>query len=275
MRGIPLPLAASLLLLLGLLPVARADLDVNTVVGRVTLDGEPAAEGTMVTVHDIATGHRQTTPVDGPMIPFFLKGEGRYDTGDVPAFNTGDEVVVTIGGAQGSSRAYPKAGTTTVNLVAISTSPPRISAIPEQRGLEDVPWTLDLAPYVRDQDTPPARDDVGVDVLGHQGGVHPVPAGGQAGHGQCGRRVAATLGSDVDLRITHANPDVHLREAQRCVAPHVLLGDLAKRQPLGGLGDGGLLQHLQVHTHLVVHHVATVHDDVHATERTGAEPPPE
>jgi len=153
--------AATCLLLLVILswatPFARGDLDVNTVVGIITLDGAPAPAGTLVTVRDISNGHMATTSIDGSLIPFFLLGEGRYDTGNVPAFNTGDEVEVRVAGARGYSRARLKAGTTTVNLAATSNNPPRINPVPEQRGLEDVGWTLDLTPYIKDQDTSPSR----------------------------------------------------------------------------------------------------------------------
>ncbi len=133
-----------------------ADLDVNAVAGTASIDGSPAAGGTQVQVYDASTGSSVTTAVDGPNIPPFLKGQGRFDTGDVPQFNTGDSVAVSIleSGVGGQATATLVAGTTTVNVNGKRTQPPSVAPIPVQRGLEDVAWQLNLDPYLSDPDTP-------------------------------------------------------------------------------------------------------------------------
>ncbi len=143
-----------ILIILFLIPSVPADLDVNAVAGVATIDGAPAPAGTQIMVYDSTTGFSVTTAVDGPNIPPFQKGAGRFDTGDVPQFNTGDRVVVSIVGASGQATATLVAGTTIVNVNGQTPRPPSLAAIPPQRGLEDVAWQLDLDPYLSDPDTP-------------------------------------------------------------------------------------------------------------------------
>ncbi len=166
----------SLIVLAILLTAAgvHADLDINAVAGVVEIDGEPASAGTSIMVRDLNTGATATTPVDGSSIPSFLKGQGRYDTGDVPGFNTGDTVVVSVSetGIKGEASAVLVAGTTTINLEARRERSPSIGNIPDQEGFEDVAWELDLDPYISDPDTPKSKLDVGVqsgytEVKGH------------------------------------------------------------------------------------------------------------
>jgi len=138
------------------LNIAWADLDVNAVSGVIKIDGSPAPAGTSVRVLDRTSGKSVTTSVDGPNVPPFQRGAGRYDTGDVPAFSTGDRVVVSVNEATiyGETSKTLSAGTTTVNLNANTDSPPSVSSIPKQHGYEDVAWELDLEPYISDPDTP-------------------------------------------------------------------------------------------------------------------------
>ena len=133
-----------------------ADLDVNAVAGTANIDGSPAGAGTQIQVSDASTASSVTTVVDGPNIPPFLKGQGRFDTGDVPQFNTGDVVTVSIlgSGVVGQATATLAAGTTTVNVNAQSARPPSVAAIPIQHGFEDVAWQLNLDPFLSDPDTP-------------------------------------------------------------------------------------------------------------------------
>jgi hypothetical protein len=83
-------------------------------------------------------------------------------------------VTVSVGesGIKGEASGQLTAGTTTVNLEAMTERRPRISTIPEQRGEEDRPWQLDLDPYISDPDTPNNRLEVTVhnshvEVHGH------------------------------------------------------------------------------------------------------------
>ncbi len=167
-------LAVTMAAVLVLVPQVCADLDINAVAGQVKIDGSYAASGTNIRVRDTSNGATVTTQVDGPNIPTFLRGEGRYDTGDVPAFNTGDWVIVSVdeSGIKGEESKQLSAGTTTVNLEATTERRPRISSIPRQRGEEDRPWQLDLDPYISDPDTPKNQLEVTVhnsyvDVDGH------------------------------------------------------------------------------------------------------------
>jgi cell division protein FtsB len=137
------------------LHAARADLDVNAVAGVVKIDGSPAPAGTSIRILDTSNGQSVTTSVDSSNVPPFQRGEGRYDTGDVPAFSTGDRVVVSVseGTVYGDSSKTLSAGTTTVNLNANRDNPPSMSRVPDQEGYEDEPWELDLDPYISDPDT--------------------------------------------------------------------------------------------------------------------------
>ena len=54
----------------------------------------------------------------------------------------------------GQASAVLQAGTTTVNLNANRNQPPSIGPIPEQFGVEDEPWELNLDPHLSDPDTP-------------------------------------------------------------------------------------------------------------------------
>ncbi len=73
-----------------------ADLDVNAIAGRVTIDAMPAPSGTPILVHLPSRGLAFTTFVDGPNVPPFMYGQGMYDTGDVPELETGDLVKITL-----------------------------------------------------------------------------------------------------------------------------------------------------------------------------------
>ena len=69
-------------------------------------------------ITDLWTGTSITTQVDGPNVPPFLHGLGRFDTGDVPSFNTGDRIVIAIASPlyAGSENAKLRGGTTWVNI---------------------------------------------------------------------------------------------------------------------------------------------------------------
>ncbi len=136
------------------LAAAWGDLDVNTVSGRALVDGAPCSGGTVVIVRDLTTGNSVETLVDGRNIPPFLIGQGLYDTGDVPGFNTGDQVSVSIKGFAGAALGWLNSGTTIIDISVRSARPPGISPLPDQWGVEDVPWSIDLGGYVSDPDTP-------------------------------------------------------------------------------------------------------------------------
>jgi len=95
-----------------------ADFDVNAVVGILTVGGVPAAQGSLVRILDHDNGFTFVTDVDGQYVPPFLKGQGRYDTGDVPAFSTGDRVTVFLidSGEEASVSITLQGGTNMVNL---------------------------------------------------------------------------------------------------------------------------------------------------------------
>ena len=133
---------------------AFADLDVNAVAGIATIGGQPAPAGKTIVVR--TSGYTTTTKVDGPNIPPFQRGEGRFDTGDVPQFNTGDTATVSFydQGINGQTSKTLQAGTTSLNLNGEVDKSPSISGVPDQSGDEDVPWDLDLDPYISDPDTP-------------------------------------------------------------------------------------------------------------------------
>ena len=115
-----------------------------------------APAGTVIRVQDTTTGHVTSTTVDGPNIPPFQRGQGRFDTGDVPQFNTGDNVIVAFGAYDitGQVQATLVAGTTAVSLSGTRNHAPSVGAMPAQSGTEDVAWELDLDPYIYDPDTP-------------------------------------------------------------------------------------------------------------------------
>lgn len=77
-------------------PCCFADFDVNAAAGIVSIDGSPAPGGTLVVVCNYGSNFTYTTMVDGKNIPPFLKGEGRYDTGDVPELSTGDRIEISL-----------------------------------------------------------------------------------------------------------------------------------------------------------------------------------
>jgi len=154
--GLKLSITSALLALMFLPTPVWSDLDVNAVAGTVLIDGSPAPIGTIVVVNDVTVGYSMTTRVDGSNVPPFERGQGKFDTGDVPQFNTGDLVIVSVQDSYvtGSTSARLSAGTTSVMLRASKNLPPVIADIPEQTGLEDCPWELDLDSYISDPDTP-------------------------------------------------------------------------------------------------------------------------
>ena len=154
----------ALILALSALPSVLADLDVNAVAGVATIGGSPAPGGTVIRIRDTTTGHTASSTVDGPNIPPFQRGQGRFDTGDVPQFNTGDIVVVSFGAYDitGQVQKTLAAGTTTVSLSGSRNQAPSIGAIPPQSGVEDVSWQLDLDPYLFDPDTPKSALEIQV-----------------------------------------------------------------------------------------------------------------
>ena len=132
-----------------------ADFDINSVEGRVRIDGKPAPAGTGLAVR-CASGVTVYCDVDGPNVAPWEKGQGMYRTADVPQFNTGERIWITPTGLQltGSETAILVAGTTVVDLEAKTNMPPVVFPIPRQSGLESRPWVLDLSAYVSDPDTP-------------------------------------------------------------------------------------------------------------------------
>jgi hypothetical protein len=110
---------SSLVVALFLLPVCAADMDVNAVAGSLLIDGVPAPAGTTLTLID-SEGFSQETFVDGEYVPPFLAGMGRFDTGDVPFLETGEEVTIEVEGVAGFFQVKLLAGTTKLSLVAIS-----------------------------------------------------------------------------------------------------------------------------------------------------------
>ena len=154
--GLKASIASALLVLVFLPTPVWSDLDVNAVAGTVLIDGSPAPSGTIVLVNDITVGYSVTTRVDGSNVPPFERGQGKFDTGDVPQFNTGDLVIVSVQDSYvtGSTSARLSAGTTSVTVRVSRNLPPVIADIPEQTGLEDCPWELDLDIYISDPDTP-------------------------------------------------------------------------------------------------------------------------
>ncbi len=139
-----------------MVPLVAADFDVNSVAGTAMLDGAPAPAGTLVRVMDLANGHMVTTSVDGPNVPPFMRGQGRYETGDVSYFNTGETVEVSFADPEvyGTSVGVLRSGTTNIDLQGARNQAPLIDTIPQQRGVEDVSWTLDLSPYIWDPNDP-------------------------------------------------------------------------------------------------------------------------
>jgi len=137
-----------------------ADLDVNAVAGIASIGGLPAPAGKTIVVR--TNSYTTTTKVDGPNIPPFQRGVGRFDTGDVPQFNTGDTVTVSFQdpGINGQTSKTLQAGTTSVNLEGDVQKPPSINGVPDQYGTEDVPWDLDLDPFISDPDTPKSSLDI-------------------------------------------------------------------------------------------------------------------
>ncbi len=93
-----------------------ADFDVNAVAGNVTVDANPAPSGMVINITDLSRQEWVTVLIDGPDVPPFLRGQGRFDTGDVPIFDTGDEVMVNSPGLAGSARVILAGGTTFVCL---------------------------------------------------------------------------------------------------------------------------------------------------------------
>jgi len=100
-----------------------ADFDVNAVAGTVMIDGSPAPSGTIVNIARI-DGVSAAVPVDGPEVPPFLWGRGRFDTGDLPALDTGDSVVIEVraGGLSARVAVELQAGTTNVELLILGGS---------------------------------------------------------------------------------------------------------------------------------------------------------
>lgn len=108
------------------MPTAWADFDVNAIAGQVLLDEEAAPSGTLINVTDTTKGFGVIVPVDGSNLPPFAWGAGRYDTGDIPQFDSGDSVIVQ--GADpshvGAESAVLVGGTTIVNLSLTSVDSP-------------------------------------------------------------------------------------------------------------------------------------------------------
>jgi len=112
-----LPFLGLLALAIFIWPCCYADFDVNAVVGVVTVGGVPASRGSLLGILDHENGFTFITDVDGENVPPFLKGQGRYDTGDVSAFSTGDTVTVfLVGMEEGSVSITLQGGTNVVNL---------------------------------------------------------------------------------------------------------------------------------------------------------------
>ena len=104
--------------------MAWADFDVNAIAGRVLLDGEAAPSGTMINITNEDKGISVLAAVDGPNLPPFVWGMGRYDTGDIPQFDSGDTVAIGgIHGQLGTASATLVGGTTMVNLSLTTVRP--------------------------------------------------------------------------------------------------------------------------------------------------------
>jgi hypothetical protein len=98
--------------------VAFADFDINAVTGFVLIDGKPAPGGFELNISDESSDAWVTTRVDGPYLPPIVRGQGRFDTSDVPAFNTGDIIIIRPleQGYEGSAVTLLDGGTTRLNL---------------------------------------------------------------------------------------------------------------------------------------------------------------
>jgi hypothetical protein len=100
------------------MPCGWSDFDVNAVEGFVMVDGECAPGGFRLNLSVPSRGVWTTVTVDGPFLPPFVMGQGRYDTGDIPAFETGDLLLIAPvdDGYRGSAEGVLRGGTTPLNL---------------------------------------------------------------------------------------------------------------------------------------------------------------